>query len=357
MRTLIIVNNTLKNNNVSRQMLLEKMYIDTSVVIDEHDNDLQSKITALLSISNDMLLLCNEKSAALCTRILSLITGADLLIDNNIFTLDSITLRTEGSTLYRYQHKNINLITMTSPYLLPQILLTQNHHHTSLHAFGYDESSLFSLLSNIAHDFQITLDVYTHVGGWSVLKLSCEVEHQLFSFVHEAKQFFPHTFIEGDDVVAVLVAKLKKHRKTITFAESCTGGRVAALFTAVPGSSSVFYGSVCSYSNQIKSLWLGVRHATLASFGAVSADTVLEMAQGARKKASASYALAISGIAGPDGGSKEKPVGTVFIAYANEDGTLFHERLLLEGDREAVQKQASYHAIRLFIESNRETFL
>ncbi len=120
------------------------------------------------------------------------------------------------------------------------------------------------------------------------------------------------------DLKAVISA-LQQKRQSIGFAESCTGGRLSAAWTEVSGVSDVFLGSVVSYSNQVKMDLLGVQEKSLKSEGAVSQKVVLEMAQGLRKKLKVDWALAITGIAGPKGGTAEKPVGTVWFAVVGPD--------------------------------------
>ena len=146
-----------------------------------------------------------------------------------------------------------------------------------------------------------------------------------------------------------IIQTLKQNHQTISMAESCTGGRVAAAFTAIAGVSAVFNGSCVTYSNTIKHLWLGVKEETLAQHGAVSSACVKEMLEGIKAKADSSYALAISGIAGPDGGSPDKPVGTVYIGLLTPTQSIikcYH----FTGDRESVQRAATEEAIRLFEE-------
>ena len=120
--------------------------------------------------------------------------------------------------------------------------------------------------------------------------------------------------------VAQLVARLTERSHTLALAESCTGGLLAARVTSVPGASAVFRGGVIAYHNEVKCDLLGVSAATLAAYGAVSAETALAMAQGARRRLQATLAASITGVAGPDGGTAEKPVGTVFIALATAAG-------------------------------------
>ena len=143
-----------------------------------------------------------------------------------------------------------------------------------------------------------------------------------------------------------IINTLKKKNQTITFAESCTGGRIAAEFTAISGASSVLMGSAVTYANEIKSAWLGVKEETLIAHGAVSKECVEEMLAGILKMASADYAIAVSGIAGPTGGTEEKPVGTVYIGIRNAKESIVQLHLF-KGDREEVQEQAKNTAIAL----------
>lgn len=142
---------------------------------------------------------------------------------------------------------------------------------------------------------------------------------------------------------------LLRKKWTITTAESCTGGGVAYWLTAVAGSSAYVDRSFVTYSNKAKQQLLAVRSATLLQFGAVSEETVREMAQGAAKAANAQLAIAISGIAGPDGGSEHKPVGTVCFGFF-VNGTVVSSRLIFNGDRAAVRQQAIDYALRQSIE-------
>jgi nicotinamide-nucleotide amidase len=141
-----------------------------------------------------------------------------------------------------------------------------------------------------------------------------------------------------------IIDKLTKDHHTITFAESCTGGRVASTFTAISGASSVLNGSLVTYSNDIKHQWLKVPYEVLENKGAVSSECVSYMLEGAKEMAKSDYAIAISGIAGPSGGTEFKPVGTVYIGILTpHTKEIFHS--LFDGDREAVQQQSVDFAI------------
>ena len=143
-----------------------------------------------------------------------------------------------------------------------------------------------------------------------------------------------------------IIDTLKTKNQTITFAESCTGGRIASAFTAISGASAVLNGSCVTYSNEIKAQWLGVKNETLIKYGAVSKECVDEMLRGIAKLADANYAIAVSGIAGPTGGTEEKPVGTVYLGMIYEDKTIV-EHHIFKGNRDAVQEQAKDTAIAL----------
>lgn len=127
---------------------------------------------------------------------------------------------------------------------------------------------------------------------------------------------------DNDDLEVAIGKELKKSGLTVSAAESCTGGYISHMFTKVPGSSAYFMGSVVSYDNSVKINVLGVDAETIAQHGAVSEETVTQMAEGARKLMNTDFAIATSGIAGPDGGTPEKPVGTLWIACAMEGRTI-----------------------------------
>lgn len=139
----------------------------------------------------------------------------------------------------------------------------------------------------------------------------------------ELERMIPEYFIgyEDDTVASAAAALLRKAGATLAVAESCTGGALSASFTSMAGASDYFLGGVVSYSNDVKANVLGVSRDTLERYGAVSEETALEMADGVRRLCGADYALSTTGIAGPTGGSEDKPVGTVWIGLATPNGT------------------------------------
>ena len=147
----------------------------------------------------------------------------------------------------------------------------------------------------------------------------------------EVKNLFPtHCFSsESIQVEIALQRELMKKKKTFATAESCTGGRLASRITALPGISEVFVGGIVAYSNELKEMALNVSRETLISKGAVSRETVVEMTAGALKKTTADYVLTTSGIAGPDGGTLDKPVGTIWVALGCKEKKIYSHCLRL----------------------------
>ena len=146
-----------------------------------------------------------------------------------------------------------------------------------------------------------------------------------------------------------IIQKLTQKKQTISFAESCTGGRIAAAFTAISGASEVLHGACVTYSNDIKHQWLGVSNEVLANYGAVSEPCVAQMLEGIQKMTGSDYAIAVSGIAGPTGGTEFKPVGTVYIGIKTPFDQEVHH-CHFNGSREEVQEQSTRFAIEKIAE-------
>lgn len=147
-------------------------------------------------------------------------------------------------------------------------------------------------------------------------------------------------------LAAALAAELKAHGRRLATAESCTGGWIAKVCTDLAGSSDWFERGYVSYSNDSKQELLGVRPADIHRFGAVSEEVAMAMANGARERAGVDYALSVSGVAGPGGGSPDKPVGTVCFAWAMSDEGGETETLLFAGDRDDIRRQTVVHALK-----------
>ncbi len=220
-------------------------------------------------------------------------------------------------------------------------------------AVGISESALAERLAG----YEDSLPAGTHLAylpspGIIVLRLdSADTDSATFDGLMAELRALVGDNLCGDGAMGhagIAVATLRRKGFTLGAAESCTGGRVAAAVTGVAGCSDVFTGSVISYSNAAKMNILGVEESTLARHGAVSEATVRQMVAGARRVLACDCAVATSGIAGPGGGTADKPVGTVWIAAATPEAART-QLLHLPGDREAISSAAAARALMLLI--------
>lgn len=221
------------------------------------------------------------------------------------------------------------------PYLQEKLQRKIRSH--TLRLFGIGESHLETLLpAHIRTGVNPTAAPYAKRGEVE-LRITAsgisaeECEEKLTPVLKELTSLLaPYVYgTDVPDLQTVLVTELQKKQLTIATAESCTGGLLSQCITQVPGASTVFGLGVCTYSNEMKKEVLGIREETLASYGAVSAQTAAQMAENVRRLAGADIGLSTTGIAGPDGGTPQKPVGTVYIGIASSAGTrILHPRSL-----------------------------
>jgi nicotinamide-nucleotide amidase len=216
-----------------------------------------------------------------------------------------------------------------------------------LRVYGVGESSVARVLAEAGGEPEgVQATICAHAG---------EIWVELFGDGEELAESFrgalgSSIFSEDDRPVEEIVLDLARERGlSLAAAESCTGGLVAAHLTSVPGSSDVFRGGIVSYDNAVKHDQLGVSEETLAAHGAVSAETAVEMASGVREALGADAGVSVTGIAGPGGGSPEKPVGLVYL-HASGPGADLPRELHLPGDREAVRRRATAAALHLLRE-------
>ena len=175
-----------------------------------------------------------------------------------------------------------------------------------------------------------------------------KLEFQINQEILKLKAIIPDDIygINDDTLEDITGQLLRKNNSTLSTAESCTGGSIAKLITSIPGSSDYFLGSIVAYSNSVKSQHLGVDQALIEKHGAVSREVIEKMAEGARKMFKSDYAISTSGIAGPDGGTPEKPVGTVWIAVSSEKQCI-SKRFCFGEHRGRNVEKASYTALNM----------
>lgn len=227
-------------------------------------------------------------------------------------------------------------------------------HSETLRVMGVGESHLEEKIGHLlenenptaalyAKTAEVVIRVTARAATEDEAKAMCEDYAQKFYAILGDK-----IYARGDAPIEHTVVRvLKEAGATVAFAESCTGGLIAERLTNVPGASAVFGYGACTYANEIKEKMLGVRHETLEKHGAVSSETAAEMARGVRRVSGAAFGVGVTGIAGPDGGTPEKPVGTVYVALASEDATYVQKLVLTGRVRATVRQSSAQHALEL----------
>lgn len=241
--------------------------------------------------------------------------------------------------------------------VLPKIahLSQKTQHQVHLRTFGLPESQVGERLAGIesahpgiilgyrAHFPEIEVKVLARSQSFEQAQSLAE---QVVPLVKE--RLGSHVFGGKDDTFASVVSALLKAKgHTLALAESCTGGMVGQMLTALPGASSVLFADVVAYANEAKTLFCDVPNELIQKHGAVSEEVARALAEGIRRRTGATISLAITGIAGPTGATEEKPLGTVHFAVATASGTLHRHQVLFPRDRVMIQKLAAYVGLSL----------
>jgi len=298
------------------------------------------EIEKIILTYKEVLIVTNEYLYSTISKIGATLNNDILeLKDGELFPSKTLIYE-KNSFVIQIDDTLINILKVTD--FIPNILIKKDYY--TIHIFNYDIQTVEMFIKSIFESFKIEYIIYENEGGW------CEIKFNKFNenLLKQLKGFIPHLIL-SNNIFEYIKLKLEEKNEKITFAESCTGGLIASYLTKIAGSSNIFDGSVVSYANRIKSEWLGVDDRVLEKFGAVSEETIQQMLLGILEISNSDYAIAVSGIAGPSGGSKIKPVGTVFIGVGDKNGKFMVERLQLNGDREQIQYQTMMHSIRLFI--------
>jgi nicotinamide-nucleotide amidase len=208
-------------------------------------------------------------------------------------------------------------------------------HREEIHFYLLNEDDVDPLLRDLQKEYALDVGIYPSYGGLSVILRGPKKEH-----VVEARKTIEKAFkaslLPASKLEEAIHHWMVKHRQTLALAESCTGGFMASQLTAIPGASEYFLGSIVAYANSLKEGLLGVSPETLKKHGSVSREAVHEMWTGLMKQTGADYGIAVSGIAGPSGGTPDKPVGTVFYALGKKGQMPEINTLHVKGGRQTV---------------------
>lgn len=293
--------------------------------------------------------------------------GSKVIINNN-GTAPGILIEHELKTIILMPGVPYEMKAMFKNQVLPflerksDVKIVSRH----LYLFGIGESDVEEKLEDLMKDSANPTVAPYAMNGTLMIRLTAKAknEEEALELISPIEKRIKDKFaqflysVDEEAMEKVLVELLIQNKKTIATAESCTGGLLSEKITRVPGSSEVFHYGLCTYSNEAKNRLLSVKETTLQLHGAVSKETVVEMSENLLAMAKADYAVAISGIAGPGGGSKEKPVGLVYIALASKDKTIVKKLNLNRNraqQRQIIRQQASLHAMKMVIDLVKET--
>jgi len=297
----------------------------------------------------NIIIVANKNAFTPVSKLISTMIDDTLVLKDNFLIPSKSEIYDDNSFLVRFNDSTINVIMAEPGQTLPIFLIEHSEDRGVLHIFQMNEDSAKILLDPLSKTYEVKIDVTTLTPGWLQIESVSKKYGQLEHFLKGAKQLLPDRAIVTDNIFAYIIERLKIANKSVTFAESCTGGLVATQLTKEPGASNVFNGSLVTYSNTLKAGWLGVEKEILEYHGAVSKQCVEQMLIGVQEITKADYALAISGVAGPDGGTTQKPVGTVFIGV-RADEKLIIEELHFEGDRRYIQLQSMFYAYKILLQ-------
>ena len=328
---------------------------DTISYYHESDKRLFLHLEQTLQNRSDIVIVTTLNSFTVVGKLLSTITGDNLILIEGMLIPSQTVSYEQNSYLITYNELNINVILAEENKSLPAILFENSEESQILHVFEVEMHSLQEQLKPLALSHDIRLSFSQIIDGWIQVHAQSNRFGNLERFLSSAKKIYQGSSISAQNIVIHIISRLQSHNKKLTFAESCTGGLLSYFFTRESGASNVFDGSLITYSNVLKANWLAVDEEKLLQYGAVSSEVVEEMSEGALDVSQADFALSVSGIAGPDGGTELKPVGTVYISARTND-KLQIEHLTFHGDRNYVQEQSAYYAIKMLLQIDKELF-
>lgn len=348
-------NNSYLKDYILREIHKKITHIDSIAFYLENDNSIFLHLERELSVDTKLLIITTKQNFSVMGKLLCTVTADNQILKENMLLPSQCTVFEDQTYLLNYKNSAINVLHVDELSEFPRILLEDENSNATIHLFREDKESAKALLSPIAQTNEVKIDITDIVEGWLRVDITSRKYGNITQFISSTKQLLSSKIIAASNIPAYIIEKMHYAQKKVTFAESCTGGLLAYMFTKESGASNMFDGSLVTYSNVLKENWLAVEHSTLENNGAVSAEVVKEMSDGALNVSYANYAIAISGVAGPTGGSEEKPVGTVYISVRTKENETT-EMLLLKGDRRYIQEQSALYAIKMLLEIDKKLF-
>ncbi len=275
-------------------------------------------------------------------------------IKNKYGTAPGLHFQDSNKNFFAFPGVPSEMKEMVKGYLIPFLEMTfqiKLFYIKTIRTIGILEAEISEKLRNIKYTQNISIAYLPQPGMVDIRVYGTDLNefNTIINLIEDSIGGFIYGYDE-DSIIELCHNKLINQKKTLAVAESCTGGLVQDMFTNNSGSSKYLLGGIVSYSNKAKMVLLNVRNNTLKDFGAVSEQTVKEMLQGVREKFKSNYAIAVSGIAGPTGGSPEKPVGLVFVGV-NIGGKIIIQRYNFSGTRKQIKEKSAIHSIYLLLKN------
>jgi len=340
---------------ILRSIEKESEFVSSIRYFKESDNSLFLYLEKKFNAKGDVVIITNKQNFTTLGKLICTVTSDNQILQDFMLIPQKASVFEERSYLLEYKDINVNVIQMDENQKIPQLLLASKKTKATIHIFNEDIDTLKNILTPIAQTYDVRFSIIVKISGWIRLDLFSSRYGEISNFIHASKKLLPHKLIPSSNVIEYIIDKLSSSSKKITFAESCTGGLLSYYFTKINGASKVLDGSLVTYSNHLKENWLAVSHEILENYGAVSFEVVSEMSEGALNVSDADYAISISGIAGDSGGTKLKPVGTVYIGVRSKNDHK-EEHLQFNGDRNYVQHQSVMYAIKMLLDIDKKTF-
>ena len=347
--------NTPLKEYILRVIEKELGFVATLHYFKKSDNSLFLYLEKVITSHAKVVVVSSKSNFATIGKVLSTVVEDNQVLKEGMLVPSKVEKFTQRSYLLIHENTEVNVIQIGEGQKMPPLFLQHNDDISTFHLFKEDEQTLRTLLDPIAQTYNVMFDITTIVEGWLRVDIEVSKFGERDNFLQAAKKLFSKQLIVTKELVPYIIERLAQKNKKVSFAESCTGGLLSYFFTKHNGASVVLDGSLVTYSNALKENWLAVDEKILHEFGAVSAEVVAEMSEGALSVSGADYALAVSGIAGDGGGTEAKPVGTVFVGV-RDPKTHHEEHCLFYGDRNYVQQQSALYALKMLVLSDVETF-
>ncbi len=288
-------------------------------------------------------------------KVLSTITEDNQVLKDGMLIPQKSSVYEDGTYLLNYKNSSVNVLHVDEMQKLPQILIETKLSKATLHIFQEEQEAFWAVVNPLAQTHDINIEVTKIIDGWLRVDIFSKKYGNISKFINAIKNIFINKIIASSNIFSHIIEKLHVNGKTISFAESCTGGLLTYFFTKHNGASKILNGSLVTYSNELKENWLAVEGSVIEQNGAVSFEVVEQMSEGVLNVSEADYGISVSGIAGDGGGTEQKPVGTVYVGVRTKN---FHKEyhLQLFGDRNYIQQQSALYGIKYLLLADKELF-